>query len=43
MQSKHQDTKARAKKIEGMKKIKAAYDLAKAQGKLKTTTRILNV
>lgn len=43
MQSKHQNTKTRARKIEGMKKIKAAYDLAKSQGNLKTTTKVLDL
>lgn len=36
MQSKQQDTKAREKKIEGMRKIKEAYEAAKKAGKIKT-------
>lgn len=43
MQSKHQNTKTRERKIEGMKKIKAAYLLAKAQGNIKTTTKTINL
>ena len=35
MQSKQQNTKTLARKIEGMKKIRAAYVEAKAQGNVK--------
>lgn len=35
MRVKHQNTKTRARKIEGMKKIRAAYLEAKAQGNVK--------
>ncbi len=35
MQSKRQNTKAREKKIESMRKIKEAYEAAKTAGKIK--------
>jgi len=35
MQSERQNTKARKKKIEGMRRIKAAYDAAKKAGKIR--------
>ena len=35
MMRKHQNTKTRARKIEGMAKIKAAYLKAKAEGKVR--------
>jgi len=35
MQSKQQNTKTRAKKIEGMRKFKEAYEAAKKAGNIK--------
>jgi len=35
MQSKYRNTKAREKKIEGMRKIKEAYEIAEKAGKIK--------